>query len=335
MAHSTNRHFDCVETRVSVSKKVTTIRPGTSFYQEVRYQSHSVGSDPARSFSAPFGHQPVSYPPLRALTDTSSSLDHHRQLCPSQSEPETIEGKLLQLVKEILTKGFWDELSSTANKVVEIVTSENITKGLKCLLSAIFRLVGKEAPHELVGDIIPKLGDACTKLASQLTGVYRVCKDIVRVIECLFAIGIYALNVYKAFNKCKSTSSNFVKDFGTYMVARTTKLLKSCGGVMASALLSAIVGCLIGGQLAADWAESVVSKVISVVAFVIQKGIEWVTGKTYDDIVSAMEQDTGSSKSIVSRGHTPGLVHFYSIDTVCVEYEDDSLYYHHSSTTMH
>ena len=116
-------------------------------------------------------------------------------------------------------------------------------------------------------------------------------------------------------------------------MAKTKGLLDSCGGAIASTLLNAIVGWFIGSWFG-DWAKQGVSIVLSVAGFIIKKGIEWATGKTYEQIVSDMEKETESSSSTTSQGHTPGIVHFYSIDTVCVEYEDDSLYYRYYSTII-
>ena len=354
MAFSTSFSFDGVESQTHItsngditsytatsinpnSKEIITSYTATSINhgaEEVSFQSHTFVSDPTRSFSDPFGHQPVSYTPLCALTDPSGHWDHHRQPCASQSEPETTEGKLLPLVKEILTNG-WNKLSSIAKKIVEIVKAENITKGLESLLSAIFRLVGMEAPDELAGKIASKLEGVCTKLAPILKKACGVYGDVVAVIGCLFAIGIYVLDVYRAYKNWKRMPNNSKREFGCYVVAKTKGLLDSCGGTIASTLLNAIVGWFIGSWFG-DWAEQGVSIVLSVAGFIIKKGIEWATGKTYEQIVSDMEKETDreSSSSTISQGHTPGIVHFYSIDTVCVEYEDDSLYYCYYSTTI-
>ena len=70
--------------------------------------------------------------------------------------------------------------------------AENITKDLESLLSAIFRLVGMEAPDELAGKIASKLEGVCTKLAPILKKACGVYGDVVAVIGCLFAIGIYS-----------------------------------------------------------------------------------------------------------------------------------------------
>ena len=355
MAFSTSFSFDGVESQTHItsngditsytatsinpnSKEIITSYTATSINhgaEEVSFQSHTFVSDPARSFSDPFGNQPVPYTPLRALTDPSGHWDHHRQLCSRQSATETIEEKLKRLVKEFFTKGFWDKASSAGQSLVQTIISAGVTKGLKSLLSVIIRLAVKEAPDELASTIISTLGGTSSKLAPKLATVCgTVCGGVAAVIGCLFEIGLYAVDVYRTYRKLKRTSNNFKRDFGRYIVTKTTGLLASCAGAIASSLLSAIVGFLIGGWIGMGVGLGV-GCVISLAAFILKKGIEWATGKTYDQIVRAMEGETKSSSSIASQGHTPGIVHFYSIDTVCVEYEDDSLYYRSSFTTHH
>ena len=273
--------------------------------------------------------------PSLMYTDNSSVWDHHRQLCSRQSKTETIEDKLKRLVKEFFTKGFWDKASSAGQSLVQTVISAGVTKGLKSLLSVIIRLAVKEAPDELASTIISTLGGTSSKLAPKLATVCgTVCGGVAAVIGCLFEIGLYAVDVYRTYRKLKRTSNNFKQDFGRYIVTKTTGLLASCAGAIASSLLSAITGFLIGGWIGMGVGLGV-GCVISLAAFILKKGIEWATGKTYDQIVRAMEGETKSSSSIASQGHTPGIVHFYSIDTVCVEYEDDSLYYRSFFTTQH
>ena len=267
-----------------------------SEYSGHTYQSHTVssnlfdpfGSDEDFITHSPFGTIPMLFP---SSYGHNHSWDSWGQMDVfGQSKEETAIKCIERLIPTLMKHG--KKLPQYGVEALrDGIAKMGLKKTVMFLFKSIVKYVAGESADEFAGFLLSAVESTSTKLAPKLAvACGAIIGGVGAVAGCLIEIGRFALDIYKKYGQLKGTR-NFKREFGRYVAVKTIGLLTTCAGVIGSSVLSTIIGFLIGGPLGGAVGFGV-GAVISIAAFIIKKGLEWATGKTYDAILSAMEKES-------------------------------------------
>ena len=206
-----------------------------------------------------------------------------------QSKEETVSKCIDRLIPTLMKHG--KKLPQYGLEALrDWIAKTGLKKTLMLLFKSIVTYVVGES-DEFAGCLLSAVESTSTKLAPRLAlACGAIIGGVGAVAGCLIEIGRFALDIYKKYGQLKGTR-NFKREFGRYVATKTIGLLTSCAGIIGSSVLSTIVGFLIGGPVGGAVGFGV-GVAISIVAFIFKKGLEWITGKTYDAILAAMEKES-------------------------------------------